>query len=72
MRDEGNTFRDIADAGVSEFGLSKFDARAFSGWCRAVLKAETLRLVTAHERGGRKFSTESDGTPKHRNVTLSF
>ena len=28
LRDEGKTFRDIADAWVSEFGLSKFDAKS--------------------------------------------
>jgi hypothetical protein len=39
---------------------------------RADRLGETRRLVTAHERGDRKFSTESDGTPKHRKLTLSF
>jgi hypothetical protein len=28
LRDEGKTFRDIADAWVSEFGMSKFDAKS--------------------------------------------
>jgi len=28
LRDEGKTFRDVADAWVSEFGLSKFDAKS--------------------------------------------
>ena len=58
--------------GCPNLGSRSLTRRAFSGWCRAVLKAETRRLVTAHERGGRKFSTESDGTPKHRKLTLSF
>jgi putative DNA-invertase from lambdoid prophage Rac len=45
LRDEGKTFRDIADAWVSEFGMPKFDAKSSSGCCRAVLKAGTSRMI---------------------------
>jgi hypothetical protein len=34
--------------------------------------AHDLTARLGNKKSSRKFSTESDGTPKHRNVTLSF
>jgi hypothetical protein len=52
LRDEGKTYRAIADAWVSELGMPKLDAKSIQRACWRVLPMRSMRMWRIEHAAG--------------------